>query len=333
MNGSEGTKRIAKVVAATATLVGLLLGTAVVSHEATASGGGTVQEDKGGDQNSNKAQNGSGIQQKSGNRNGDGTQVNGDGGRTVTGHDNQVEDRPVASGGRGDTSVSGAEGPVHTGDGDQNNGAGAGATTSERHESTTDRHDTSATSDRHDTTATARTGAQVNTGSGSQHNTVNNFPSEAPTPGQVTLFSAAASDGAPTMSSEVSFTIDVAKLPTNHNRLFLVCRRMYDSPSTPDLYYARAEITEPGRQTTTIAFGGSQANDPAVIGTVRTCAVWTEDPGASATVAQLMYFDSHNIEYDPDGQPYDARRTSMPDGSTLITDSLRIEIARLARPS
>jgi hypothetical protein len=290
-------------VAAALTVGGFLGGVTLLDAGNTAAENGQVQEGDGG------------------------TQVGGgDGNDVVGGNGNRVR-KQSGDGSRGDGFASGSGGPVNgngvqrnedVGDGPRNAGTGrqyvgpgAGAETDDH----------------------TQRGRRIHNGSGSQddNQTVNNYPGPKPAPphpGTVTMDAVAPADGGRVMGTAATFTVTVKKLPTNGNRLFIVCNLQRHDPSSPDLYYARAELSEPGRQQLTLRFGGKYPDDPTLVGSTRVCFAVTAQSGAAEELARLRYLDNKQIENDPDGVPYDVSRTSLPPGTTVISKSIAVTVER-----
>jgi hypothetical protein len=330
---AKAVKRTAAVAAAAATLAGVAAGTTVLNNRANVSDRGQVNQAPGNQNGSGQQSTGRDGTQGTGR---DGAQVTGRDGTAVTGTDNDAskKQQTIGPGGQGDRPATGNSAPVNAGDGTQRNGDLSQGPRNDGHGQYNGAGAGSTSDTRRSSSQTAQTGGRVNTGPGSQNDSTvtNNYPADAPNAGEATLDSAKPADGGATMGTEAIFSITVKKVPTNGNTLFLICVVKPDNPSAPALYFGRAELTQPGPQKLTIAFGGKWPDDPTLVGSTRTCAIWTATPAATTTLARLMYLDNKQIYADQNGQPYDAERTSLPPDTVQITTGLPIKIQRVGPP-
>lgn len=328
MNSQRGKtkKRVVTAVAAAAALASVAAGTTVLNNRVSAAERAQVNQAPGNQNDSGQQVVGRDGTQGSGR---DGVQTRD--GTAVGGTGNHVggQERRVGPGGQGDRPATGNSAPVNAGDGDQRNGDVAEAPRSSGRDQNNGAGAGSRTDSSGSNSPNAQTGGRVNTGPGSQDDVTNNYPSESPSAGEATLDAVRPADGGTTMGTEAELSITVKKVPTNNNTLFLICAKKSDKPSDPPLYYGRAQLTQPGAQKLVLAFGGEWPDDPSLVGSVRTCGIWTATPEATATLARLMYLDSKKVYIDENDEPYDAERTSLPPGTVQVSEARAITIQRV----
>jgi hypothetical protein len=168
---------------------------------------------------------------------------------------------------------------------------------------------------------------------GNSYQQVNNFPAAdppPPSPGHAHMDAPVAADGGPTMSTVAILRFTVDQLPTNGNRLFLVCNLLLPDESQRTAYYAKASVANLGPLEYTLQFGASTSLDPALIGTTRLCGIVSANPTAAETLAYLMKMDADYVEFSPiDGHDLVLDRRSLPDGSFFVSNQAAVTIQRL----
>ncbi|MDQ1647100.1 MAG: hypothetical protein QOJ50_3284 [Cryptosporangiaceae bacterium] len=223
------------------------------------------------------------------------------------GHDNvtQTGDGSTTQKVTGNSDHSGNVGSGNTTTGSGNTGSLNTTTRSTTTRSTTSRTDEHRI-DSHDT-ATSNTFAEA-------------------TAGEATVTGAVPGDGKLGMGTTAIIRYTVTRQPNNGNRLFLVCA--FVGSGQNNLFYAKAEVFGVGPGSIAARFGGLKSLDPTIIGTTRVCGMVTADTPAATTLRNLMLMDQQGTTHDPAGRSYNLQRTALPEGSSILGDSVTITISR-----
>ncbi|MCW2503238.1 MAG: hypothetical protein JWO79_1522 [Actinomycetia bacterium] len=146
------------------------------------------------------------------------------------------------------------------------------------------------------------------------------------TAGEATVTGAAPGDGKLGMGTTAIIRYTVTRQPNNGNRLFVVCA--FVGSGQNNLFYAKAEVFGVGPGSIAARFGGTKSLDPTIIGTTRVCGMVTADTPAATTLRTLMLMDQQGTTHDPAGRSYNLQRTALPEGSSILGDSITITISR-----
>jgi hypothetical protein len=154
-------------------------------------------------------------------------------------------------------------------------------------------------------------------------------PDLPPAMGRATVAEPVSADGAPGVSNVVVLTVRVEAYPSNGNRLFLTCQLPRGDGGAVS-YFAKAELPGSGLHARTLPFGGKPVSS-AVIGTNRRCSVVSAPAEAAETMDFLRRMDEEGTKVSPeDGHSFDVDRAHLPPGTTVVSNTVNVQIERIA---